>query len=96
MISEGNILNISPQLDSNQQKTLINVLQEQPGVVTWDCKDMHAIHPNTYTHHIYIQENAKRIRQPQRRMNPALKDIVKGKLQKLSSMPTSTLFLIVN
>jgi hypothetical protein len=34
-------------------------------------------------HHIYTQENAKPIRQPQWRMNPALKDIVKDELQKL-------------
>ena len=44
---------------------------------------MKGIHLDTYTHHIYIQEGAKPIRQPQRRMNPSLGEIVKIELQKL-------------
>ena len=44
---------------------------------------MKGIHPNTHSHHIYTHEGAKPVRNPQRRMNPALKDIVKEELQKL-------------
>jgi hypothetical protein len=44
---------------------------------------MHGIHPNTCIHHIYIEENSRPIRQPQRHMNPLLKEIVKDELQKL-------------
>ena len=44
---------------------------------------MKGVHPSVCTHHIYIKEYCKPIRQPQRRMNPALKDIVKEELQKL-------------
>lgn len=44
---------------------------------------MMGIHPDTCIHHIYIEGNAKPVRQPQRRMNPALRDIVKDELQKL-------------
>ena len=44
---------------------------------------MKGIHPDTCIHHIYTQENIRPVRQPQRRMNPALKDIVKDELQKL-------------
>ena len=44
---------------------------------------MKGISPNTCTHHIYIEENCKPIRQPQRRMNPNLREIVKKELQKL-------------
>ncbi len=40
------------------------------------------MHPSVCTHHIYIKEDCKPVRQPQRRMNPALKDIVKKELQK--------------
>ena len=39
--------------------------------------------PNTCTHRIYMEENVRPIRQPQRRMNPMLKEIVKDELQKL-------------
>eukprot|EP00253_Pinus_taeda_P022334 PITA_22334 len=44
---------------------------------------MKGVHPSVCTHHIYIKEVCKPVRQPQRRMNPALKDIVKEELQKL-------------
>ena len=35
------------------------------------------------THHIYIKEDSHPVCQPQRRMNPLLKDIVKDELHKL-------------
>eukprot|EP00253_Pinus_taeda_P017976 PITA_17976 len=44
---------------------------------------MKGVHPSVCTHHIYINEDCKPVKQPQRRMNPALKDIVKEELQKL-------------
>lgn len=43
---------------------------------------MRGIHPNTCIHHIYTEENAKLVRQPQKKMNPFLKEVVKTKLQK--------------
>ena len=44
---------------------------------------MKGIHPETCIHHIYMDPNISPVRQPQRRMNAALKDIVKEELQKL-------------
>eukprot|EP00253_Pinus_taeda_P009607 PITA_09607 len=44
---------------------------------------MKGVHPLVCTHHIYIKEDCKPVWQPQKRMNPALKDIVKEELQKL-------------
>lgn len=44
---------------------------------------MKGISPKTCIHQLYIQENCKPIRQPQRRMNPNLREIVKEELQKL-------------
>jgi len=44
---------------------------------------MKGISPKTYIHHNYIEENCKPIRQPQRRMNPNVSEIVKDELQKL-------------
>ena len=44
---------------------------------------MRGVHPLVCTHHIYIKEDLKLVRHPQRRMNPTLKDIVKEELQKL-------------
>eukprot|EP00253_Pinus_taeda_P014600 PITA_14600 len=44
---------------------------------------MKGVHPSVCTHHIYIKEGCKLVGQPQRRMNPTLKDIVKEELEKL-------------
>ena len=41
------------------------------------------MHPLVCTHHIYIKEYCEPVRLPQRRMNPALKYIIKEELQKL-------------
>ena len=43
---------------------------------------MKGVHPSVCTHHIYIKEDCKPIRQPQRGMYLALKDIVNEELQK--------------
>ena len=48
----------------------------------WDYRDMNDIDPMILTHNIKIQEYSHPICQPQRRMNPALKDTVKNKLNK--------------
>ena len=44
---------------------------------------MQGIHPNTCIHHIYTDDKLKPVIQPQRRMNPMMKEIVKEELQKL-------------
>jgi len=41
---------------------------------------MKGIPTNLCTHHIYIKEDCHPVRQPQRRMNPALKNIVKEEI----------------
>jgi hypothetical protein len=47
---------------------------------------MKGIHLDLCTHHIYIKEGSRPIFQPQHRMNPTLKDIVKDELQKFLSV----------
>jgi len=44
---------------------------------------MRGIDPKTCIYHIYIEQNARPVRQSQQRMNPNLKEIVKEELQKL-------------
>lgn len=44
---------------------------------------MKGLDPALYTHRIYIIPECKPMRQPQRRINPTLRDIVKNELQKL-------------
>ena len=44
---------------------------------------MRGIPSNMCTHHIYIKSDSKHVCQPQRRMNPNIRDIVKEEIHKL-------------
>ena len=76
-------LKISSSLSPSQEKELCSLLNNHMDAFTWSYKEMKGVHPLVCTRHIYNKENCKPIRQPQRRMNPSLKDIVKEEFQKL-------------
>lgn len=79
----GKTLTINNNLEEFQKRKLIEMLQKHSSSYAWDYADMKGVDPKTCMHHIYIQENAQLVRQPQRRMNPNLREIVKEELQKL-------------
>ena len=63
-INPGKTLNISTHLDSSQEEKLIQLLRKYQKAFAWDYTDMHGIHPETCTHHIYTDSNIKPVRQP--------------------------------
>jgi len=79
----GKTLNINPNLSESQKKKLVDILRKHKEAFVWDYSDMKGIPADLCTHHIYIKEDCHLVRQPQRRMNPALKNVVKEELQKL-------------
>eukprot|EP00253_Pinus_taeda_P034577 PITA_34577 len=82
-IEPGKTLNINPNLTDDQKQQLMKLLKENKEAFAWDYTDMKGISPELCTHHIYIKEGSRPICQPQRRMNPNLREIVKEELQKL-------------
>ena len=68
-------------ITSEQEMKLIHVLRKYKEAFAWDYPDMKGIDPQLCTHHIYIEKDVRPIRQPQRRLNPHLKDVVKDELQ---------------
>jgi hypothetical protein len=64
-IHPGKTLNINAKLDSSQQKKLIEILRKHSSAFAWDYTDMKGIHPTLCTHHIYLKEDSRPIRQPQ-------------------------------
>jgi len=76
-------LKINSSLSTSQEKELCSLLKNHLDAFAWSYKEMKGVHPLVFPHHIYIKEDCKLVRQPQRRMNPTLKDIVKEELQKL-------------
>ena len=82
-IEAGKTLNINKNITVEQEEKLVQLLQKYKAAFAWDYPDMKGIDPQLCTHHIYIEKDARPIRQPQRRLNPHLKDIVKDELQKI-------------
>jgi hypothetical protein len=82
-IEPGKSLNINPHLTDAETQQLTKLLQENKEAFAWDYTDMKGISPDLCTHRIYIKEDCRPICQPQRRMNPNLKEILKEELQKL-------------
>jgi hypothetical protein len=76
-IAPGRSLNIKANLDEQQQQQLIQVLSKYQQAFAWEYSDMKGIDPQLFTHHIYVEKDTRPIRQPQRRLNPHLRNIVK-------------------
>ena len=74
---------ISSSLTSLQDKCLLEVLKRGKKAIGWQISDLKGISPLVCTHHIYMEEEAKPIRQPQRRLNPHMQEVVRAKVLKL-------------
>ena len=49
----------------------------------WKISDLKGINPSICTHHIYLEEESKAVRQPQWRLNPHLQEVVRVEVLKL-------------
>ncbi|RVX17150.1 Retrovirus-related Pol polyprotein from transposon 17.6 [Vitis vinifera] len=63
--------------------SLLEVLKRCKKAIGWQISDLKGISPLVCTHHIYMEEEAKPIRQPQRRLNPHLQEVVRAEVLKL-------------
>ena len=67
---------ISSALSIHQEDCLIGVLRRCKKAIGWKISDLKWINPLVCTHHIYMEEEANPVRQPQRRLNPHMQDVV--------------------
>ena len=74
---------ISSTLSSDQKGKLLFVLKKYKNAIGWTLNDIKGINPLIYTHWINLEENAKTCQQPQRRLNPHMKEVVKTEVLKL-------------
>ena len=61
----------------------MQVLKEHKTAIGWTIADIKGISPSTCMHRILLEEEAKPSRQPQRRLNPPMMDVVKKEILKL-------------
>ena len=71
---------ISSLLNTAQEGSLLHVLRENKQSLGWKITDLKGISPVVYTHHIYLEEEAKSVRQPQKRLNPHMQEVVRAEV----------------
>ena len=74
---------ISTLLSTAQEGSLLQVLKQNKQALGWKITDLKGISPAVCTHHIYLEEEAKSVRQPQRRLNPHMQEVVRTEVLKL-------------
>ncbi|XP_059441924.1 uncharacterized protein LOC132174256 [Corylus avellana] len=74
---------IAADLDSDQEHELLEVLREHKEAIGWSIEDIKGISPTVVMHKIHLEENAKTSREPQRRLNPAMQEVVRAEVIKL-------------
>ena len=74
---------ISSSLEMNQENQLLEILRTHRTALGWTIADIKGICPLICTHRIHLEEDVKPYRQPQRRLNPIMKEVVKKEVLKL-------------
>ena len=69
---------ISALLSTAQENSLLQVLKQNKKALGWRISDLKGISPTVCTHHIYLEDEAKSMRQPQRRLNPHMHEVVRA------------------
>jgi hypothetical protein len=62
---------------------LLDVLREHKEAIGWTIEDIQGISPSVVMHKIHLEKDAKPSREPQRRLNPAMQEVVRAEVIKL-------------
>ncbi|CAL8167112.1 unnamed protein product [Prunus armeniaca] len=74
---------IASDLTPLEEEKLIRVLKEFKSAIGWSIADIKGISPTMCMHRILLEEGAKPTREPQRRLNPHMKEVVRAEVLKL-------------
>ncbi|CAM8969506.1 unnamed protein product [Rhodiola kirilowii] len=74
---------IKSGLEADQERRLIGVLTEHKLAIGWTLADIKGISPAVCMHRILLDDGAKPLREPQRRLNPIMMEVVQKEIQKL-------------
>ena len=73
---------ISSSLEMDQENQLLEILRTHITALGWTIADIKGISPMICTHRIHLEEDVKPSRQPQRQLNPIMKEVVKKEVLK--------------
>ncbi|XP_050916114.1 uncharacterized protein LOC127131226 [Lathyrus oleraceus] len=74
---------ISSNLDFDQESKFFQVLRKHKKVIGWTLADIPGISPSMCMHRILLEDGCKTVRQPYRRLNPLILDVMKKEVTKL-------------
>ncbi|XP_057745189.1 uncharacterized protein LOC130963057 [Arachis stenosperma] len=74
---------INSSLNMEEKTRLIEVLKAHKAALGWTIDDIKGISPAICMHKILLEEESKPVVQPQRRLNPAMKEVVQKEVMKL-------------
>nr|GEY80884.1 hypothetical protein [Tanacetum cinerariifolium] len=74
---------ISSALSAFEKARLLKFLKNHKGTIAWSIADIKWIYSSFYTHKILMEDEFKPSVQPQRRVNPNIKEVVKKEVIKL-------------
>ncbi|CAJ2663002.1 unnamed protein product [Trifolium pratense] len=74
---------ISSELSSLEAEKLVRVLRDNKEAMGWSIEDLKGISPGFCMHKIKLEDEYKPVVQPQRRLNPTMKEVVKKEVLKL-------------
>ena len=63
-------------MTTSQEHNLLHLLKMNKQALGWKIFDLKGINPTICTHHIYLEEESKPVRQPQRGLNPHMQEVV--------------------
>ena len=73
---------ISSSLTSSQEEDLTRVLKEYRAAIGWSFDDIKGVPSSICEHQIFIEEGSRPTREPQRRLNPNMIEVLKGEILK--------------
>jgi hypothetical protein len=87
---------IASDLLAAQEEKLLDVLREHKEAIGWTIDDIKGISPSVVMHKIHLEEDTKPSREPQRRLNPSMQEVVRGEVIKLLDAGIIYQFLTAN
>ena len=74
---------ISDELTESETRRLVAVLEKYGSVIGYSLQDLKGISPNLCTHRIPMESEHKPSREHQRRLNDAMREVLKKEVLKL-------------
>ncbi|XP_015940027.1 uncharacterized protein LOC107465563 [Arachis duranensis] len=74
---------IAKELTPQQEEKLLDVLRKNKRAIGWSLADLVGISPQVCEHRIFLEDGARPVRQPQRRLNLTILEVVKKEVTRL-------------